>query len=146
LNDHTVEEKKGKAVDTGAIIINPDGSDEKWETAKTARKLVGYFEARNAEDSAVKKTEAKYNAEEVNDEAVPPVNEVVPVNPPAKKTRKPRAKKVEGSGSYMGADGDTVANMIGGGYSPNNPHHLGSTFAYSPPSLLEGNGYQSCQW
>jgi hypothetical protein len=143
LNEHPIEEKKGKAVDTGAIIINPDGTDEAWESAKKSRGLVGHFEARNAEDANVKKAEAIYNAED----AVP-TNEIVETAPapePAPKVRKARVKKVKGSG-YLGSNGAIVKSMIGGSYSPNNPHHLGSTFAYSPPSLLEGNGYQSVQW
>jgi len=96
-------------------------------------------------------------------ESAVPTNEIVNTAPVAKPKRvykrKPKATDEaptlepfqEGQGrprggGYLGDNGAIVKGMIGGAYSPHHPHHLGSTFAYSPPSLLEGNGYQSCQW
>jgi len=115
-----------------------------------------------AEAEAPKARKARAKKAVVAETAVP-TNEIVETAPVAKPKRvykrKPKATEEapdlepfqEGQGrprggGYLGDNGAIVKGMIGGSYSPNNPHHLGSTFAYSPPSLLEGNGYQSCQW
>jgi len=85
--------------DDGAIYIDSDGSDKGWEAFKKATGAVGHFAARNAEDPGVGIAEKKYKEEGAEPAAV--------AEPAPKKTRKPRAKKTEGSGMVGGMNSNS---------------------------------------
>ena len=173
-NNWETEEDKagGEAKQNGAIFIKSDGTDVDAKSFFASNpKAEDQFSNRNKEDSAYRAKEApkekpvkaKKAVAPVVEETAVPTTEIVETAPAPKAKRvykrKPKATEEaptlepfqEGQGrprggGYLGNNGAIVKDMIGGAYSPNNPHHLGSTFAYSPPSMLEGNGYQSVQW
>jgi len=162
LSDDFKPDAKGDIGNEGAVAINssiPNGMAD-WKTFFVASKMEDQWDKRNAEGSISKKANQAYSrAGETETTAAPavPVNEIVEAAP-AKKPRKPRAKKepvpvaapavaaeegvIQGSG-FLNDDLDVAEGLIGGYYSPNRPPHLGSKYAFTPSVGYGGSEYNT---